>query len=207
MQRLERKAEFLVAPDRRAGHAPDRCVLIEGEAGEDAWQRRFRLLERLRGQFDRHLHHSVGGERNGLAERFGGGGAAADRASEAASAPPTASCKNSRRCLSAIVFFIRSPPNRTAQRRPDAASFPAKMKNQPLRRRKTRRKPGAFRPWRFRLYIVFCGAARRILPPGEMTSMRVAPRLETAFARGDIGEPDRSRRRFDAAEPRCATAP
>src|SRR5277367_786479 len=32
-----------------------------------------------------------------------------DGASEAASAPPTASCKNSRRCLSAIVFFVRSP--------------------------------------------------------------------------------------------------
>ena len=38
-----------------------------------------------------------------------------DWASEAESAPPTASRKNSRRCLSVIRFFVRSPPNRTAR--------------------------------------------------------------------------------------------
>ena len=131
MQRLKRKAEFLVAPDRGARHAPDRRVLIEREARKHAWQRRFRRLERFRGEFDRHLHDGVGGERNRLAQRFGGGGDEPDGANEAASAPPTASCKNSRRCLSAIVFFVRSPPNGTAQDSPNAASFPAKMISQP----------------------------------------------------------------------------
>ena len=47
MQRLKRKAEFLVAPDRGARHAPDRRVLIESEVGKYAWQRSFRRLERF----------------------------------------------------------------------------------------------------------------------------------------------------------------
>ena len=73
MQRLERKAKLLIAPDRSARHAPDRRILLEGEAGEDAWQRR-RLgrLKRLRRQFDRHFQHRVGGEGNRLAQRLGG---------------------------------------------------------------------------------------------------------------------------------------
>ena len=74
MQRLERKAELLVAPDRGARHAPDRRVLLEGEAREDAGQGgRVGRLERLRSQLRRHVEHRVGGERNGLAERLGGG--------------------------------------------------------------------------------------------------------------------------------------
>jgi hypothetical protein len=36
-------------------------------------------------------------------------GVESNGANEAASAPPPASCKNSRRCLSVIVFVIRSP--------------------------------------------------------------------------------------------------
>ena len=72
MQRLEGKAEFLVAPDRRAGHARDRRILVEGEVGEEARQRRFGRLERFRGKIGRHAHDGVGGERNGLAERLGG---------------------------------------------------------------------------------------------------------------------------------------
>ena len=87
MQRLKRKAEFLVAPDRGALHAPDRRVLIEGEAGKHAWQRRFRLLERFRGQFDRHLHHGVGRERNRLTQRFGGGRRRAGRSQRSRERP------------------------------------------------------------------------------------------------------------------------
>src|SRR5271163_3585171 len=60
-------------------------------------------------------------------------GVESDGASEAASAPPTASCKNSRRCLSVIVFVIRSQDlGRACTTRHDVA--PAKMKNKPVRK-------------------------------------------------------------------------
>ncbi len=126
MQRLKRKAEFLVAPDRAPRHSSDRCVLIEGEAGKHAWQRRFRRFERLRGQFDRHLHHGVDGEWNRLPQRFGGGGrgrtgqrsgeGSADRQLQEFATLPV---------RHRILRSLGAERDRTRQ--PELASFPAKM--------------------------------------------------------------------------------
>src|ERR1700734_2374265 len=76
-----------------------------------------------------------------------------------AGAPPTASCKNSRRCLSAIVFFVRSPsePDRVKTARHGVAPS---QDEKSARRRKPRRKPGAFHPWRGG-WISFFATARR----------------------------------------------
>ena len=106
-----------------------------------------------------------------------------DGASEAASAPPTASCKNSRRCLSAIVFFVRSPPNRTAHG-PRRRRFPAKMISQP-RRRKPRRKPGAFRPRRVGCISFFAAQRDAFCPRGETRS------IARGVAAGNCGRPGR----------------
>ena len=74
MQRLEREAELLAAPDRGAGHAPDRSVLIESEAGEDARQRRASgSLNGLAASSTAFLTTVSARERNRLAKRFGRG--------------------------------------------------------------------------------------------------------------------------------------
>ena len=127
MQRLKGKAEFLVAPDRRAGHAPDRRILVEGEAGEEAWQRRFRRLERFRGKIGRHAHDGVGGERNGLAQRLGGGGAAAGPGQ----AKPRAPRRRQLQEFATLpvrhrILHSFAAETETAKCRLEAASFPAK---------------------------------------------------------------------------------
>ena len=87
-------------------------------------------------------------------------------ASEAASAPPTASCKNSRRCLSAIVFFVRSPtePDRVKTARHGVAP---NQDEKSARRRKPRRKPGAFHPWRVGCISFFAAQRDAFCPLGE----------------------------------------
>src|SRR5271170_5496184 len=89
-----------------------------------------------------------------------------DGASEAASAPPTANCKNSRRCLSAIVFFVRSTPNRDRAKTARHGVAPSQKEKSAAEKEKSapqaRRVP-SLASW---LYIVFCAAARRILPQG-----------------------------------------
>ena len=110
-----------------------------------------------------------------------------DGASEAASAPPTASCKNSRRCLSAIVFFVRSPsePDRLKTARHGVA--PSQDEKSALRR-----KPAAS-PARSILggEVVYRFLRRRethFSPSAKRRRPRAALRLETAAARGDIAQ-------------------
>jgi len=60
------------------------------------------------------------------------------------------------------------------------------VKNQPVRRRKARRKPGAFRPWRFSCISFFAAQRDAFWRRDKMTLMRLAPQVETAFACGEI---------------------
>src|SRR6202044_1610111 len=104
-----------------------------------------------------------------------------------AGAPPTASCKNSRRCLSAIVFFVRSPsePDRLKTARHGVA--PSQDEKSALRR-----KPAAS-PARSILggEVVYRFLRRRethFSPSAKRRRPRAALRLETAAARGDIAQ-------------------
>ena len=146
MQRLERKAQFLVAPDRGARHALDRRVLIESEAREEARQRRrLGLLERLRGQFRRHFQHRIGGR----TEQAGPTARRRPASSPTGPAKPRARRRRpavrirDAACPPSYSSFVRR--NEAAHERPDTTSLPAKMKNQPVRR-KNASQPSAFRP-------------------------------------------------------------
>ena len=75
LQGLERKADLLVAPDRRIGVVVDRQILLGGEIGEGVGQRRARRLERRLGELARHVEHAVGGKGRRLRHRRGRGDA------------------------------------------------------------------------------------------------------------------------------------
>ena len=194
MQRLERKAEFLVAPDRRAGHAADRRVLIEGKVGEEAGQRRFGLLERLRAP-DRSPSSRQCRRRRERAGPAARRRQERRRTGERSRRPPRRGQLQEFATLPVRHCFLRSfaaesEPRAGGQRRRRSR---AKMKNQPARRRKTRRNPGAFHPWPFELYILFCGAARRILRDRENCALLVMGYRWELIAHGDrvVEEPPR----------------
>src|SRR3984957_13125453 len=110
-------------------------------------------------------------------------GVESDGASEAASAPPTASCKNSRRCLSVIVFVIRSPElGRAWTTRHDV--LPAKMKNKPVRKTNAPQ-PSTFRSRPFGRISFFAAPRDAFCRCRKIASMHAALGLETGLARGD----------------------
>src|SRR5271154_138889 len=88
--------------------------------------------------------------------------------SKAASVPPTASCKNSRRCQSAIVFFIRSTPNR--RRAKTARHGVALIQNEKSAAEEEKPAPQAraFRPWRVGCISFFAAQRDAFCLEGEM---------------------------------------
>ncbi len=164
MQRLKRKAEFLVAPDRGSRNPPDRRILLKGETGKHARQRGFRRLERFRGEFDRHLHDRVGGEWNRLAERFGGGGRRAGRGQRSRERPANRQLQEfaTLPVRHRILRSLAAEPDRTKTARLGVVpSQNDKSASEEKTTPQARRVPSLAR-W---LYIVFCDAARRILRP------------------------------------------
>ena len=202
MQGLKRKAEFLIAPDRGARYPSDRRVLIKGEARKHAWQRRFRRLERFRGQFDRHLHDGVGGEWNRLAQRFGGGGGRAGRGQRSRERPADRQLQEFA-TLPVRHRILRSlAAQRDRPRQPEPASFPANMISQPGGENRaaspTRSVLGQVVVYRF-----LRRSETQFAQRGQTGSIAAALRLETAVGRGDIV----ILLQFGPAEPRLGDAP
>src|ERR1700722_11106880 len=114
-------------------------------------------------------------------------GVESDGASEAASAPPTASCKNSRRCLSVIVFVIRSPElGRAWTTRHDVA--PSQNEKE-ARKENNAPQPSTFRSRPFGCISFFAAPRDAFCRHRKIASMQAALGLETGLARGDSGAP------------------
>src|SRR5271156_6787999 len=91
-----------------------------------------------------------------------------DGASEAASAPPTARCKNSRRRLSAIVFFIRSTPHRRRAKTARHGVALSQNEKSAAEEEKPALQPRAFRPWRVGCISFFAAQRDAFCLEGEM---------------------------------------